>query len=575
MSRRSGYSIVISLMVLPILAACPLSVTAQTVINFEGLGNLQPIGTISGAMFSSNWLSINSCTVGGSGNFVNFPSGTGIAFILVGGSGTVGTITFGQPVASVSMRYADRTSSLTLTAVDAAGNTVGVAVGPQTAVTVTGQCGVSDTWGTLSINAPSAPITSITIHDQGNFFAIDDLTFTVGCRVNVQRLSQGNPLWAANLYDHSSAYTIQEKGCALTSLSMALNTAGIAALPGGLANDPGGLNQFMTNTDTDYFGQSVYWGPATRDASGNTLKFHYSSINSVQDLQGATQYLDTVVCQGSPVIVGVNLDQQGTPGHYVVVTGKQGNDYTIADPGFARTMLSDYASQFVTRGFVADPSGDISELNLAVGDAAELLIVNSAEQKTGYDPSVGNVVQQIPNSVYLRDSLQDDRTGAPPTEIDHFGEIFQPTQGTYQVLVTGLKLGTYSLSERMFSKDGSAQPDVIVAGVAGPGSSSAFSIHVSSVPGSTPTAVRIATSQSTLTDISNSLALGLIDNHGIANALTSKISAASAAAAGGDKTTASNILNAFIHQVNAQTGKHITGVAIQVLLEDANSLMSQ
>lgn len=555
--------------------ASSIPAAAQTAINFEGLGNLQPIGTISGATFSSNWLSINSCAAGGSGNFVNPPSGTGIAFILVGGPGTVGTITFAQTVANVSLRYADRTSSLTLTAFDSAGNAVGTAVGPQTAITSTGQCGVSDTWGTLSINAPSAPIASVAIHDQGNFFAIDDLTFAVGCRVNVQRLSQGSPLWAANLYDHSSVYTIQEKGCALTSLSMALNTAGIATLPGGLANDPGGLNQFMTNTDTDYFGQSVYWGPATRDASGNALKFHYSSINSVQNLQGATQYLDTAVCQGSPVIVGVNLDQQGTPGHYVVVTGKQGNDYTIADPGFAKAKLSDYANQFVTRGFVADPSGDISELNLAVGDAAELLIVNSSGQKTGYDPSVGNVVQQIPNSVYLRDSLQDDLTGAPPTEIDHFGEIFQPTQGTYQVLVTGLKLGTYSLSERMFSEDGSAQPDVIVAGIAGPGSSSAFSIHVSSVPGSTPGAVRFASFQSTLADINNSRLLSLIDNDGIANALSSAINAASAAAVRGDKTTASNILNAFIHQVNAQTGKDITGVAIQVLLEDANSLLSQ
>jgi hypothetical protein len=71
-----------------LFVSSPLVVTAQTTLNFEGLGNLQPIGTIAGATFSSNWLSINSCSVGGPGNFVNPPSGAGIAFILVGGPGT-------------------------------------------------------------------------------------------------------------------------------------------------------------------------------------------------------------------------------------------------------------------------------------------------------------------------------------------------------------------------------------------------------------------------------------------------------------------------------------------------------
>jgi hypothetical protein len=353
---------------------------------------------------------------------------------------------------------------------------------------------------------------------------------------------------------------------------MALDTAGISTLPDGLANDPGGLNEFMAATDSDYSGLSVFWGPATRDASGDTLKFHYSTINSVQDLQAATQFLDNAVCQqGNPVIVGVNLDQQGTPSHYVIVTGKQGNDYTIADPGYPKTMLSQYNNQFVTRGFVADPTGDISELNVAVGDTAEFLIINSSGQKTGYDPSVGEIVQQIPNSVYFRDALQDDVTGAPPTEVDHFGEIFQPSSETYQVLVTGLKLGTYSISTRMFSQDGSPQPDLVVTGIAGPGSSSSFSIQANPAPGSKTTVVAEATFASTLADISNALSLGLIDNHGIANSLSQKIQAAQ----GDAQPARANVLNAFINEVNAQAGKHITGAAIEVLLQDAKSLLAQ
>jgi len=74
-----------------------------------------------------------------------------------------------------------------------------------------------------------------------------------------------------------------------------------------------------------------------------------------------------------------------------------------------------------------------------------------------------------------------------------------------------------------------------------------------------------------LADIANSLQLGFIDNAGIANSLSQKIQAAQNAT----NPARANILNAFINAVSAQSGKHIIGVAVQVLLQDANSLLSQ
>ncbi|HEX7286531.1 MAG TPA: C39 family peptidase [Candidatus Angelobacter sp.] len=547
----------------------PSTSAAQTMINFEGLGNVQPVGTIGNTTFSSNWLSLSSCDAGGSGNFVNPPSGAGIAFILVGGAGTVGTITFAQPVTSVSTRYVDRTSSLTLTAFDASGNTVGVAVAPQTPFALTGQCGASDNWGTIGISNPSAPIASVTIHDSGNFFAIDDFTFTSDCSVDVIRESQGNPLWNPPLYltpyDHSSSLTISQKGCALTSLSMALNTAGST-------NDPGLLNQFMRTHDTDYQGLSVYWGPATRDFSQSTLKFHATRIDSTTDLQAASQYLDKVVCeQHHPVIVGVELDADRTPQHYVVVKGKKAGDYQIADPGFAKTALSQYNNEFVVRGFVADPPGDISELDLSVGDAAEMLLTGPSGQETGFDPGSGRIVERIASSVYFRDSIRDDVSDAPPSEVSHLIEISQPAQGNYQVVVTGVKLGTYFLSSRMFSRDGSPQPDILIPGIAGPGSTSSYAMQVNSTPGAASSVSIAATFSSTVDDITNSLHLGLIDNQGISTSLSQKIQAAQAVTG----PARANILQAFINEVNAQAGKHIRDIAVQVLLGDANSLLSE
>ena len=51
--------------------------------------------------------------------------------------------------------------------------------------------------------------------------------------------------------------------------------------------------------------------------------------------------------------------------------------------------------------------------------------------------------------------------------------------------------------------------------------------------------------------------MGHIDNQGVANSLLAEISAAQASLARGNKATAINILNAFIHDVEAQAGQHI------------------
>jgi hypothetical protein len=118
--------------------------------------------------------------------------------------------------------------------------------------------------------------------------------------------------------------------------------------------------------------------------------------------------------------------------------------------------------------------------------------------------------------------------------------------------------------------DGSPQPDVLIPGIAGPGSSTSFSIQLTSAPGSTPTITVAATFSSTLADINNSLQLGLIDNQGIANSLSQKVEATQKATG----NNGNNILKAFINEVNAQSGKHIKGAAVQVLLADANALSS-
>lgn len=538
--------------------------SSKVVINFDALGDGTPVTTQFqnlGVQFSNEFGGSPFARVtGGARSQPTYLCGTAAGFdadII---------LTFATPITALGGDIADgQIGGDFLTVFGANGESE----------TVTNTAGVTHQFIAVK---PSFPIVSARFG--GTFFCVDDITFERGCTTNVQRLSQGAAPWADDLYDHSTTKTIKQKGCALTSLSMALNFAG-------LPNDPGSLNQFMIRTDNDYAGTSVNWGPTTRDRSDGKLIFNGFRSKS-------TQALDDALCQGFPVIVGVELSGRGVPGHFVVVTGKQGDKYSIADPGFAgRTTLDSYDNKFETRGYVrkARPTNgpengtlanvmslqneNLSELDIAVSDNAELLVVNGSGLRAGFDVPSGTVVEEIAGSSYFSDSLDDDETGEPATETGRFVQIKEPAEGTYRVDVIGVNLGTYTLSIRTFSQDGSPQPPLVIQGITGIGSTSTFQIQLALGSGAISTVVRASTVQSALNDIRNSRGLGLIDNAGIAQALSSKLMAAQEALARGNAHTARQILEAFKAQIRAQASKHIDSLAAQVLLEDADFLQSQ
>jgi hypothetical protein len=76
-----------------------------------------------------------------------------------------------------------------------------------------------------------------------------------------------------------------------------------------------------------------------------------------------------------------------------------------------------------------------------------------------------------------------------------------------------------------------------------------------------------------LDEVRISRRLGLIDDQGIANSLAQKLEAANAAAGRNGMVVTNNILRAFINEVTAQSGKHITPDVANLLITDANSLV--
>jgi hypothetical protein len=96
------------------------------------------------------------------------------------------------------------------------------------------------------------------------------------------------------------------------------------------------------------------------------------------------------------------------------------------------------------------------------------------------------------------------------------------------------------------------------------GATSTGQLPYSPAPESPGIVTMVATFQGTLDDISNTLALGLIDNKGIAKALSSNINAASNAAAGGDRKTAENIIIELKNEVQNLPASSWRAVALSL-----------
>lgn len=325
------------------------------------------------------------------------------------------------------------------------------------------------------------------------------------------RFSQIEGGWENDVYDHndcskSSKCRIHNWGCYMTSLAMALRYNGIDT-------DPHRLNQFMTAnkgyTSPDGYVQNL--PTIVSLISGKLLQWEKASGSSTQNLKD-------LLCNGFPVIVGVNLGSKG-PGHFVLVTGMQGDKFLIADPlcdstgkicrisDTSRTLDAYYKGDpnnwFRMRGYVkptnsniggaagyAQPyslndSADNSALNISVGDNAELLLIDPIGRRTGFEPITARDVEEIPNSGYFRDSLSDADTGEPGTHTTHSLIVSRPANGVYKLIVTGQDSGASEVSITSLAADGSVQPSASILSVTQAGSTSTYQISVGSTPNNT------------------------------------------------------------------------------------------
>src|SRR6266508_3445325 len=121
-------------------------------------------------------------------------------------------------------------------------------------------------------------------------------------------------------------------------------------------------------------------------------------------------------------------------------------------------------------------SQDVSALSTSVS-GAELLVVDPSGRRTGFDADIMADVKQIPGSVYFREGMSDDLTGAPAPQLDALVHIPQPAAGVYRLLVTGREPGPFTVMVCGFSRDGTPQPVLMLPGVAQVGVSTALQLQ--------------------------------------------------------------------------------------------------
>jgi hypothetical protein len=157
-------------------------------INFEGLGDNQPIGVVVGSVtvtFGSSWLSLIDYDAGGSGNFANEPSPSTTAYFL---DQNDISINFNPGVQSVEFWYSAAAQSLPVhvIAYDEAGNLVDDNTGNAIGTSYDGAICAGDpngdfcSFSKLNLESTANNIKRIQIIGTvSNYFGIDNLSYCI------------------------------------------------------------------------------------------------------------------------------------------------------------------------------------------------------------------------------------------------------------------------------------------------------------------------------------------------------------------------------------------------------------
>jgi len=218
----------------------------------------------------------------------------------------------------------------------------------------------------------------------------------------------------------------------MTSMAMALSYHGFPFNPSTLNTK---LNSLGGNGyDT---GGGVQW-TAVSSLTGGAFEYRTGD--------GTTTQVDSDLCNGNPVILGVEGNH-----HFVLAIGKTSGVYNIIDPGRINVhLLSYYGNTFSSSDRVVPP-GSGAFVVYADG-VVQVLVTDPATRRVGY--SGGVIYNEIPGAYYGDEQIASDAPDNPSGSLPLTRVLFLPSplEGFYQVQVTGQQTGSGSVRVYRYNK---------------------------------------------------------------------------------------------------------------------------
>jgi len=259
----------------------------------------------------------------------------------------------------------------------------------------------------------------------------DANTFSIKSPISGAPLNSTNfgPVTGALFWTQDS---ICDYGCAMTSMAMALSYHGFPFNPSTLNTK---LNSLGGNGyDT---GGGVQW-TAVSSLTGGAFEYRTGD--------GTTTQVDSDLCNGNPVILGVEGNH-----HFVLAIGKTSGVYNIIDPGRINVhLLSYYGNTFSSSDRVVPP-GSGAFVVYADG-VVQVLVTDPATRRVGY--SGGVIYNEIPGAYYGDEQIASDAPDNPSGSLPLTRVLFLPSplEGFYQVQVTGQQTGSGSVRVYRYNK---------------------------------------------------------------------------------------------------------------------------
>lgn len=215
------------------------------------------------------------------------------------------------------------------------------------------------------------------------------------------------------------------------------------------------------------------------------------------------------------------------------------------------------------------------DLTVGVDGGVEFVITNPFNQKSGFDPKINKRYDEINDSYGAFSVDSEDPNVEAPESVKEF-MTSEPIDGNYRLSLYGTKLSKFTLfivlARSIRTGDRKAFE---FKGVIDSGATLQYQFEYNSTPNVPFIAKKVVEGSTLLQDIYNCFKLGLIKNQGLYTSLKQKANNAIAQHDKGQDRSAVNLLQAFLNEVKAQTGKGVDNDAAAILTEDAQALIQQ